>query len=68
VGRRELARGGATWPPERVAVGQVVEHALRHLAWLQAEDPAVAAALEPAWRRRLREYRPEPFRVFDGQA
>jgi hypothetical protein len=65
VRRRELARGTATWPPAEVGVDQVVEHALRHLAWLHIEDPSVSAALEPEWRRRLRLYRPEPFRMFE---
>jgi hypothetical protein len=66
--RRELARGTATWPPSVVDVDQVVEHALRHLAWLDHEDPAVRTALEPAWRRHLHLYRPEPFRVFERSA
>ena len=64
VRRRELARGGATQPPVSVDVDQVLEHALRHLAWLHQEDRAVRSAMEPGWRDRLRGYRPEPFRVF----
>jgi hypothetical protein len=59
--RTDLARGDATAPPKSIAVGQVVEHALRHLAWLIADDPVIAAAL-PDWRPRLRPYVPEPFR------
>jgi hypothetical protein len=66
VRRRELARGGATRPPDAVDVDQVLEHALRHLAWLQLDDRAVRAALEPAWTDRLHGYRPEPFRVFEN--
>jgi hypothetical protein len=65
VRRRELARGTATWAPLAIEVEQVVEHALRHLAWLHLEDPAIRAALEPGWRAALRGYRPEPFRVFE---
>jgi hypothetical protein len=42
----------------------VVEHALRHLAWLAAEDEAVRASLDASWVGRLAGYRPEPFRVF----
>jgi hypothetical protein len=63
--RSELARGTATWPPAAVRVDHVVEHALRHLAWLHVEDPSVRSALEPDWQRRLGQYRPEPFRVFE---
>jgi len=61
VMRADLARGGATAAPGLIALAQVVEHALRHLAWLFADDPAVAAAL-PDWRPLLAPYVPEPFR------
>lgn len=56
----EIARGEApaTPSPERVALANVVAHAIRHLAFLLAEDPvvsrvlsghpAIARALEPA--------------------
>ncbi|AQZ64469.1 hypothetical protein BKM31_26100 [[Actinomadura] parvosata subsp. kistnae] len=56
----EIARGDApaTPSPERIALANVVAHAVRHLAFLMAEDPVVsgvlarhplvAAALEPA--------------------
>ncbi|SEH02316.1 hypothetical protein SAMN05444920_125104 [Nonomuraea solani] len=55
----EIARGEApaTPSPDRVALANVVAHAVRHLAFLMAEDPVVsrvlsghprlAAALEP---------------------
>lgn len=59
--RGDLARGGATSAPASIAIGQVLEHALRHLAWLLADDPAVAAAL-PGWAVLLPEYVPAPFR------
>lgn len=43
----EIARGAApaTPSPERVALANVVAHAVRHLAFLVAEDPVVARAL-----------------------
>jgi hypothetical protein len=44
-----LVRGGATTPPPVIGVGQVLEHALRHLAWLVNEDAEIAAQL-PDWR------------------
>jgi hypothetical protein len=61
VGRVDLARGAAETAPTSIAIGQVLEHALRHLAWLVAEDPAVATEL-PAWRPALAAYVPETFR------
>jgi hypothetical protein len=61
VGRAALARGAATAAPASIQVEQVVEHALRHLAWLLHDDPAVAAAL-PGWVPLLEAYVPEPFR------
>lgn len=60
VGRIALARGERTAAPASVQVDQVLEHALRHLAWLVAEDPVIAAAL-PGWRGLLAGYLPEPF-------
>ncbi len=61
VARTELARGAATSAPAAIGVGQVLEHALRHLAWLLADDSAVAAAL-PGWPELLAGYVPAPFR------
>jgi len=40
----------------------VVEHGLRHMAWLAKDDPVVAAELPPDWHRVLAGYVPEPFR------
>jgi len=60
VGRSDLARGEATAAPASIQITQVLEHALRHLAWLVADDPAIAAAL-PEWRALLESYVPEPF-------
>ncbi len=62
VGRVELARGDATTAPSRVDTGPVVEHGLRHLAWLVRDDPAVGQALPPVWHDVLNAYVPEPFR------
>jgi hypothetical protein len=63
VTRSELARGRATAPPPHVGLSQVVEHGLRHLAWLVREDDAIQDAL-PGWSKALNEYEPEPFRAF----
>lgn len=62
IERSELARGGATAAPDQIATAQVVEHGLRHLAWLAKDDPVVAAGLPGAWRELLAGYVPEPFR------
>ena len=62
VGRADLARGGATTAPAAIGTAQVVEHGLRHLAWLAQDDPVVAARLDDPWRRALAGYVPEPFR------
>jgi hypothetical protein len=61
VGRAGLARGERTAAPVSIDVLQVLEHALRHLAWLVREDPAVRDALG-SWRPWLEPYVPEPFR------
>ncbi len=61
VARADLARGGATAAPTAVAVGQVIEHGLRHLAWLVNDDPVVADRLTSDWRALLAHYAPQPF-------
>jgi hypothetical protein len=63
VTRTELARGRAIGAPVAIHVTQVVEHGLRHLAWLVREDPGIRAALVP-WVDALAVYEPEPFRSF----
>lgn len=63
VTRTDLARGHATGPPADVHIAQVVEHGLRHLAWLLREDVAIGEALS-GWTRDLADYEPEPFRAF----
>jgi hypothetical protein len=62
VGRHELARGAATAAPRQVSTGPVIEHGLRHLAWLACDDAAVARALPTGWLAALDGYVPEPFR------
>ena len=62
IGRSNLARGEATAAPRAIASDQVVEHGLRHMAWLAQDDPVVAAELPGAWREVLAAYVPEPFR------
>lgn len=41
---------------------QVVEHGLRHLAWLVKDDPVVAHELSESWKAVLAGYTPDPFR------
>jgi hypothetical protein len=62
VGRSELARGGRTAAPAEIGFEQVVEHGLRHMAWLAVDDPVVRTELPVAWRDALAAYVPEPFR------
>ena len=62
IGRAELARSEATAAPRAIATGAVVEHGLRHLAWLAKDDPVVAAELPAGWQPILADYVPEPFR------
>lgn len=64
VSRSELARSDATRAPDAIGTAQVLEHGLRHLAWLAHDDAVVAATLSPAWRDALAAYAPEPFRGF----
>jgi len=66
IGRTDLARGGATDAPNEIEASQVVEHGLRHLAWLAKDDPVVAARLAEPWQRLLAGYVPEPFRHLAG--
>ena len=63
VARADLARSEATAAPRDIAFTQVVEHGLRHLAWLVRDDPVVAAELPSAWVPVLGGYVPEPFRA-----
>jgi hypothetical protein len=62
IARAELARGGATNSPASISYAQVLEHGLRHLAWLVGDDDVVRATLGDDWKKLLSDYRPEPFR------
>ena len=64
--RAELARGGATHAPRAIAHAQVLEHGLRHLSWLVADDEVVRTTLSDDWKNFLSEYVPEPFRHLNG--
>ena len=63
IHRAELARSEATAAPRDIATEAVVEHGLRHLAWLVQDDPVVAAELPAPWKPLLADYVPEPFRA-----
>lgn len=62
IGRAALARSDATSAPGSIASEQVLEHALRHLAWLARDDRVVQSTLSEDWHTLLRDYVPEPFR------
>jgi len=62
IERAELARAGATSAPAAIAHQQVLEHGLRHLAWLAREDEVVQSAFSADWMRAVAGYVPEPFR------
>jgi hypothetical protein len=62
ITRSELARSGTVTAAGTIAAAQVLEHGLRHLAWLAREDPIVIEALNEDWKRALEDYLPEPFR------
>ena len=60
-----LARGTATAAPAEIRLDEVVEHTLRHLAWLARTDEPIRKALGAEWLEALRPYGPEPFSAFD---
>jgi hypothetical protein len=62
VGRADLARSERDAAPSDIRTDQVLEHGLRHLAWLVRDDVAVKAELEATWGPMLASYVPEPFR------
>jgi hypothetical protein len=66
VERADLARSAAAEAPTSIEYRQVLEHALRHLAWLASEDEAVKTALSPDWHDKLASYVPEPFQQLHG--
>jgi hypothetical protein len=63
ISRAELARSATTAAPRSIAIEAVVEHGLRHMAWLVEEDAVVAGALDARWHALLSGYVPEPFRA-----
>lgn len=62
ISRAELARSDATRAPVSIGHAQVLEHGLRHMAWLAQDDEVVADRLTGEWRQALAAYVPEPFR------
>jgi hypothetical protein len=62
IDRADLARSEATAAPREIGHEQVVEHGLRHMAWLARDDAVVAAELSREWHAALAAYVPEPFR------
>ena len=48
--------------PAAIAHQQVLEHGLRHLAWLVEDDEVVRSTLGDEWKAVLAGYAPEPFR------
>lgn len=62
VDRAALARGTATEAASQVPWPAVLEHGLRHLAWLVKDDDEVASALDDGWHAILHDYVPAPFR------
>jgi hypothetical protein len=62
ISRADLARSGTTSAATKIAAAQVLEHGLRHLAWLAREDQVVMAVLSDEWKLALASYVPEPFR------
>jgi hypothetical protein len=60
--RAELARSTATSAPAAIGFFQVLEHGLRHLAWLVNDDELVCSTLSDDWKRVLGGYVPAPFR------
>ncbi len=62
IGRAQLARSQPTRAPVAIVYQQVLEHGLRHLAWLVKDDEAVRSVLSEEWKVVLGGYVPEPFR------
>lgn len=65
VERVALARSTATEAPDDIGWLQVLEHGLRHLAWLSAEDDVVQGTLTDAWKSSLKDYVPAPFQQLE---
>lgn len=65
VERVGLARSTATEAPGDIGWLQVLEHGLRHLAWLAADDVVVQQTLSDGWKTALAEYVPAPFQQLE---
>lgn len=65
VVRVDLARSSPTEAPHSIEYRQVLEHGLRHLAWLAKEDEVVQTILTDKWHEVLDGYVPEPFRQLE---
>lgn len=65
VSRVDLARSAATEAPDSITHSQVLEHAIRHLAWLASTDEVVRSTLDPDWHAILASYVPEPFQQLE---
>ena len=65
--RSDLARSTAHEAPADIGSNQVLEHALRHLAWLAKEDPLVGETLSEAWITELSTYVPSPFQQIEKE-
>ena len=64
VTHRDIARGSATAPPEGIEVEEVIEHVLRHLAWLSRDDSSIAEALPEGWVEALEPFPEQPFSAY----
>ena len=64
VTHRDITRGSATAPPEGIGVEEVIEHALRHLAWLARDDSSIARALPTGWVEALEPFPEQPFSAY----
>ncbi len=62
IARADLARNAATSAAATISYQQVLEHGLRHLAWLVEDDEVVRSTLGGEWKAVLAHYVPEPFR------
>jgi DNA-binding CsgD family transcriptional regulator len=56
IRRSKLARSQATRAPSEISRDQVLEHGLRHLAWLASDDPVVSSRLPERWHNALSTY------------
>ncbi len=60
INKMEIQCGDHLFPPSQIGHSSVVAHALDHLASLNTYDPAIQAALEPAWQALLHIRAPKP--------